>query len=255
MEQKKIMGWRGSANSLGGIIYPVVGGFLGGFSWHLPFVIYTIGVPLGFLAILFVPDVYSEKPPDEGNHSSVLSIFRTTPILYAIYGTMFLSNIMLYAIVIFLPQVLETIGISDPLHISIFMSFMIFAAGLTSFNYRRIKAALSYRTILLLALALWIAALFTMSQATFGLLIFVALAFFGIGLGVIIPTIPVWIGEIVPAAFRGRFSSYMGTFGFIGQFISPIVFAPVLVLLGLNGVFLVSAGIGMLVLIVFWILL
>ena len=135
------------------------------------------------------------------------------------------------------------------------MSFMIFSAGVTSFNYRRIKAALSYRTILLLALALWIAALFTMSQATFGLLIFVALAFFGIGLGVIIPTIPVWIGEIVPAAFRGRFSSYMGTFGFIGQFISPIVFAPVLLLLGLNGVFLVSAGVGILVLIVLWILL
>ena len=255
MQQNKIMGWRGSANSLGGIIYPVLGGFLGAFSWHLPFVIYTIGIPLGFLVIFFVPDIDVAKTPAEGSRSSVLRIFRTTPILYAIYGTMFLSNIMLYAIVIFLPQVLEMIGISDPLHISFFMSFMIFAAGVTSFNYSRIKATLSNRNILLLAFALWAAAFVIMSQATFSLLIFTALAFFGIGLGAIIPTIPVWIGEIVPAPFRGRFSSFMGTFGFIGQFISPIVFAPVLILVGLNGVFLVSAGVGILALIVLWILL
>jgi hypothetical protein len=40
----------------------------------------------------------------------------------------------------------------------------------------------------------------------------------------------VWIGEIVPPAFRGRFSSYLGTAGFIGQFLSPILFAPVFML-------------------------
>jgi MFS family permease len=58
------------------------------------------------------------------------------------------------------------------------------------------------------------------------------------------PTVMVWIGDAVPQSFRGRFSAYLGSFGFIGQFMSPILFAPVLILLGLRGVFLVGAGVG-----------
>lgn len=60
----------------------------------------------------------------------------------------------------------------------------------------------------------------------------------------ILPTVMVWIGDIVPPAFRGRFSSYLGTAGFIGQFLSPILFAPFFMLAGLKSVFLVGAGIG-----------
>jgi hypothetical protein len=36
----------------------------------------------------------------------------------------------------------------------------------------------------------------------------------------------------------------LGTFGFIGQFLSPIVFAPVFMQWGLKGVFLTGAGVG-----------
>jgi MFS family permease len=38
--------------------------------------------------------------------------------------------------------------------------------------------------------------------------------------------------------------SYLGTAGFIGQFLSPILLAPFFMLAGLNGVFLVGVGIG-----------
>ena len=58
------------------------------------------------------------------------------------------------------------------------------------------------------------------------------------------PTIMVWIGDVVPPSFRGRFSSYLGTFGFIGQFLAPVLFAPILITAGLKGVFVVGAGIG-----------
>ena len=251
----KIMGWRGSANSLGGIIYPILGGFLGGFSWHWPFAIYTVGIPLAFLVILTVPAAGTSKPFDNKNKSGVISIFKSTPVLFAIYGTMFSANLLLYSIVIFLPQLLEKLGITQPLQISFFMSFMIFAAGVASFNYRRIKTKLSNRRILLAAVSLWAAAFILLAQTTVGLLIVVALALSGIGLGLIIPTLPVWIGEVVPPAFHGRFSSYMGTFGFIGQFLSPLFFAPILIAAGLSGVFFLAAGIAVLVLIIFWILL
>ncbi|MFC1958277.1 MFS transporter, partial [Chloroflexota bacterium] len=49
-ERNKIMGWRGSANSFGGMLFPLIGGALGSLSWHLPFAVYLVGLPLGLLA-------------------------------------------------------------------------------------------------------------------------------------------------------------------------------------------------------------
>jgi len=49
---------------------------------------------------------------------------------------------------------------------------------------------------------------------------------------------------VVPFSFLGRFSAYLGTFGFVGQFLSPIVFAPVFVHFGFEGVFVTGAGVG-----------
>ena len=93
-------------------------------------------------------------------------------------------------------------------------------------------------------MTLWAIAFGVISHAQSGLSILFGVALLGVGQGLNMPTVMVWIGDVVPASFRGRFSSYLGTFGFIGQFLSPIIFAPVLILVGLKGVFLVGAAIG-----------
>jgi len=54
----------------------------------------------------------------------------------------------------------------------------------------------------------------------------------------------VWIGDVVPVSFRGRFSSYLGTFGYMGQFLAPLLLAPVLIYLGIRGVFSVGSFVG-----------
>ena len=83
-ERNKIMGWRGSANSFGGVIWPLLGGFLGTFFWHLPFAVYLIGIPLGFLALITVPETHREKIQDAGKEGSVLKVFKNNPMLFAI---------------------------------------------------------------------------------------------------------------------------------------------------------------------------
>jgi len=242
VERNKVMGWRAGANNLGGIIWPLTGGVLGGFSWHLPFAIYSVGIPLGFFALITVPETRTQKSQDAGKGSSVLQVFRNNPILFAIYGFMFLGVILLYAIIVFLPQLLEEMGISDPFYISLFISTFALSAGLVSLVYWRIKAGLSYKMVVLITLAIWAVALITISQVSSVWLIAASVALFGIGLGMLIPTVLVWIGEIAPVSFRGRLMSYLGTFGFGGQFVSPIIFAPVVLSLGLGGVFLVAGG-------------
>ena len=241
-ERNKIMGWRGSANAFGGIIWPIMGGLLGGLSWHLPFAVYLLVIPLGLVALITMPETSQAQIKDTGQGSSVLHILRSTPTLFVIYGLLFLTMVLLYAIIVFVPQLLENIGISSPFYISLFIATMAVSGGATSLMYGKIKARLSYKTIILIALSLWAVGFSAISQAFSVLLIAASVAVIGIGQGMLLPTVMVWVGEIVPASFRGRIVSYMGTFGFIGQFLSPIIFGPGLLLSGFNGVFLTAGA-------------
>lgn len=239
-ERDRIMGWRASANSFGGIIWPLVGGFLGGLSWHLPFTVYLLGIPLGFLALITIPETRKQESQNPGKDGSVLKVLKNNPILVTIYGLLFLAMTLLYTIVVFLPQRLEQIDISNPLYISLFVSTMALAAGLTSLIYGRIKSRLSYKMIVLIVLALWTVGFITISQWASGLVIAASVVLFGIGLGMLVPGLMIWVGETVAISFRGRVVSYLIAFGFIGQFLSPVIMGPVSSSLGLDGVFLVA---------------
>ncbi len=242
-ERHKIMGWRASANSFGATVWPLIGGFLGTFSWHLPFAVYMVGIPLGFLTLITVPETHKGKHPQSNKEDSVLKVFRSKPVLFVIYGLIFLTNVLLYVIVVFVPQLLAKIGISNPSYIGLFISVMAISAGLTAFMYGRIKSRLSYKRIVLVTMIFWTVGLTTISLGISSFLIAVSVALFGIGQGMLLPAIIMWVGESVAPAFRGRIMSYLGTFGFIGQFLSPIIFGVVLLNLGLNGVFLVGGSI------------
>jgi len=246
IERDRVMGWRGSAQSFGGVIWPLIGGTLGGFSWHFPFAVYMLAIPIGLLAIAAVPEpaIQHQAKPEPNGSTSVFRIFRESPILLVIYGLMFFGNILLYAIVIFLPQLLESFGISSTFRIGLFITAMTGSAGVTAFIYGKIRSRFTYRVIVTIAVALWTVAFTTISQAPGSRIMAMAVALFGVSQGLILPTVMVWIGDVVPPSFRGRFSSYLGAFGFIGQFLSPILFAPVFILVGLKGVFLVGAGVG-----------
>jgi MFS family permease len=246
IERDRVMGWRGSAQSFGGVIWPLIGGGLGALSWRLPFAVYMLAIPIGLLAIAAVPEpaIHKHDRPESDTGTSIFRVFRENPVLLVIYGLMFFGNILLYAIVIFLPQLLENFGITSTFRIGLFITAMTGSAGVTAFIYGKIRSRFTYQVIVTIAVALWTAALTIIAQAPGSRIIAMAVALFGVSQGLILPTVMVWIGDVVPPYFRGRFSSYLGTFGFIGQFLSPIVFAPVFMLVGLEGIFLVGAGIG-----------
>ena len=245
-ERNQVMGWRGSAQSLGGVIWPVLGGALGAISWHLPFTVYTLAIPIGVMAAVTIPAsmVHVEKISGVDNEHSIWRIFSGNSVLWLIYGLMFTGSVLLYVVVIFLPQLLETFGITSTLRIGLFLTSMTASAGAVSLVYGRIRSRLSYRWIVLLSVTIWTVAFLFLSLATGSNAVIFSVALFGVSQGLIMPTVMVWIGDAVPASYRGRFSSYLGSFGFLGQFLSPILFAPVLILGGLKGVFMTGTAIG-----------
>lgn len=248
-DRDKVMGWRASANSLG-FIWPLIGGFLGSLSWHYPFGVYLLGIPLGVLGLFTIPETQRKSIQITDKETSLLAVFRKNPLLFAIYGLIFLTNILLYVVVIYLPALLKNVGVSDSVTVGLFITVMMICAGLTSFNYGKIRARLSYKKIVLTAALLWIAGFTVLSYGYLLQVIVVSVAFFGIGQGMLMPAVMVWAGETVSPVFRGRVVSYLGTFGFIGQFLSPIIFGAVFLTSGLSGVFLVAGGVSVLLFLV-----
>ncbi|MBI9083287.1 MAG: MFS transporter [Desulfobacterales bacterium] len=240
IERDRVMGWRGSAQSFGGVIWPLMGGALGAISWRFPFVVYMVAIPVGLLAIVAVPEpkIQHQSGSVAQDGMSVWTIFRSNPALFIIYGMTFFGNLLLYSIVVFMPQLLERFGISNTFHIGMFITAMTASGGATSFVYGKIRSRFSYRKIVTVAAALWMLAFTTISLAPNSSIIALAVALFGVSQGLIMPTVMAWVGAVVPSAFRGRFSAYLGTFGFIGQFLSPILFAPAFMMLGFKGVIL-----------------
>lgn len=59
------------------------------------------------------------------------------------------------------------------------------------------------------------------------------------------------LGVADPASFRGRITSYLGSFGFIGQFLSPIIFRPLVLTTGLQSVFLAAGATSALLFLLF----
>jgi len=208
-----------------------------------------------------IPEVRGRKPADHRNDNSnspvfdkqevpsgadeemsVLQIFKQVPILFMIYGLILFGNILLYAIVVFLPQYLEKIQITNPFHIGMFISIAPLCGGFISFNYGKIRERLSYKTILAIALGLWTLGFSAISQSYAIGIIVASVGLFGVGQGLVMPAVMVWVGESVPASFRGRISSYLATFGFVGQFASPLLFGPIALSYGLSHVFLTAGG-------------
>ncbi len=247
VKRDKVMGWRGSAQSLGGIIWPPLGGFLGDISWHLPFSIYLLAIPLGTIALKVVknPVSHGRKNFHSQDNTSIFSILKSKPVLFIIFGLIFFSSFQLYAVVIYIPQFLELFGVSSSLEIGFYIATMATAAGIISLIYGRIRGRLSYMAISMAGVIIWAIAFYLISKARSELTIMLSVFFLGTSQGLIMPTVMAWIGEVVPVSFRGRFSSYLGTFGFMGQFLSPILLAPVLIHFGVRAVFTVSSILGL----------
>lgn len=237
-ERVRIMGWHGSAQSLGGVVWPMVGGALGALSWHMPFAVYMVAIPLGLIAAVGIPKGGTRpKATALDADTTVFRIFRQKPVIFIICSLMFYINFHLYGIVIYLPQLLETYGITNAFKLSLFITAITGSAGIISFFYWRFRARLSYRTIVTTAVTIDAVAYFLICCVTWIPAIAVAVALFGVGMAFIIPTSMLWIGDLVPPNFRGRFSSYLLMTAFVAQFAAPILFAPVAAGFGLRAVF------------------
>ena len=255
----RALGLRASANSVGSVVWPLVGGALGTLSWQAPFAVYLVAFPLGLVAVATVPETGRGDPDADGSGGAsgtsdetgprgalaeVAGVFRARPGLLAVYLLYFGANALLYTIVVFYPQLLEGLGITSSFSISLYLAANGFAGGVSAALYDRLVTRTTRHVLVTTAFALWIVgfAVATVADSTAGAV--PPVVAFGLGLGLVFPSAFAWIEALAPVERQGQFSSYLASAGYTGQFLSPVLFGPLVPLFGVRGVFGAAAAVA-----------
>lgn len=237
----RALGLRSSANSVGGVVWPLIGGGLGTLSWQAPFGVYLIALPLGLLAVVTIPETKrsrdSTRARSDAGIAGIVAILRRRPALLSVYVLYFAANAFLYSIVVFYPQLLAGLGITSSLSISLYLSANGVAGGISAAIYDRLVARTSRHVLVVIALALWIGAFMGATLANSAPTAVPTVVAFGLGQGLVFPSAFAWIEALAPPDRQGQFSSYLASSGYTGQFLSPVLFGLVVPPFGVRGVF------------------
>jgi len=252
-QMDRALGLRSGANSVGAAVWPLVGGALGVVSWQSPFAVYLVAAPLGLVALVAIPETARGTDTDgDGSDAGdgddggtdatdALAVIRERPALAAVYLLYFGANALLYAIVVFYPQLLGGLGVETAFGVGLYLSANGIAGGATGAYYDRFKRRFGARRLVLAALVLWAVGLGTAVVVASPAAAFAPVILFGLGIGFVFPSTFVWVESLAPEALQGQLGSYVAMAGYVGQFVSPLLFGAFVGPFGIRGPFVVAA--------------
>jgi MFS family permease len=248
---RQMVGYQGAFMALGGVVFVLAGGLLADLGWRFPFLtyLYAILILIGVLFTIDEPDA-TQRNAD----AAVGTKWAEVPVksIAVIYAFAFVSMALFYIVVVQLPFYLRASAGVTLGQIGLALAAQALVAFVMSLFYGRIKARLSYQTIgglIFLTMGIGYLVIFLGGSYVASVAgLFVS----GIGLGLLLPNMNLWLVSLAPASLRGRAVGGLTMLVFFGQFMSPILFRPVENTVGLLGGFAVAAGIFLLLAAIFF---
>ncbi|MEU7140324.1 MFS transporter [Nocardia sp. NPDC046473] len=238
-KRASFLGLQQAFASIGGVVFLPLAGLLAASNWKLPFWIYGVGAVILPFALLALREQQRDKVsgPASGNTAGSRS-----PILRPITGLYllaFLVTLAFYMAPTQLPFLLAQLHIGPALVGAVIAATTVSSvAGALSFPALRGRWSPSVLTAASIALlgAGWIlvGTAGAVAQVVVGLLVG------GFGVGLAVPNLNLRLSELAPAATRGRILSGLVTAIFLGQFVSPLILAPLIHATSIGGAFLWS---------------
>jgi MFS family permease len=236
------MGLQAGFMGLGGVLFLTLGGALAQQNWHYPFGIYLFAwliVPL-ILAFIVEPDRSQTSPVKTASPSS--SQAAPVVVLAIIYGFTTLSQIAFYLIPVQLPFFLEQLVKAVPTQSGMAIALCTLFSAIASVAYGKLKQHLEFVSFLPLIFGLMGIGYLLIGQSSSWAQVLVGLAIAGMGLGILMPNMSVWLSSVVADEMRGRALGGLSTAMFLGQFLSPIVTQPLTKITGLGGMYAMAGG-------------
>jgi len=250
-QRTAVMGYNASVLSIATASYPALGGLIAIFGWQYIFALPILAIPLGFCVIRCLNN------PEPKNKASLRSYFGRvwkTVNQQTVWGLLILNFVIfliLYGTYLtYFPLMMEKRLGADSSHIGLMMSLMSITTAGVSSQLTRINRLLRLKQQLIIGSSTYlIATLLMMNADTYGALA-VSVFVFGIGHGVIIPSIQNMMVGFAAINERAAFMSLNSMVLRAGQTFGPLMVGLIYVTSGLKATFLSGAAMAFIMLII-----
>jgi ACDE family multidrug resistance protein len=216
-----------TSNTFGKVLSPILGSFLAGFIWFLPFFSFPVFCTISILLVFFLvktPKKREEPLPLENFWGNIKDTFKNNgKWLYAIFFIGAILMFVLFGILFYLSDVLEkTYDIKDVkkgLLLAVPLGALCISSYLTGKKIKENKILMKW--IIFLGSVLVAAATAILSFSTNMWFMIGMFLFAGIGIGVALPSLDALITEGIEKEERGTITSIYSSMRFIGVAAGP----------------------------------
>ena len=220
-----------TSNTLGKVLSPILGSFLAGFVWFIPFFSIPIFCLVSILLMWFLvktPNKRQEPIPFKTFINNIKDTFKNNwKWLYAVFIIGIILMLVLFAVLFYLSDTFEKVydikGVKKGLFLAIPLGALCLASYITGKFIKENKVLMKWITfsgILLLAVSI---VMLSFSKAMWLMLTLFVLS--GIGIGVGLPCLDAFITSGISKEERGTVSSIYSSMRFIGVAAGPPIMA------------------------------
>lgn len=238
---RQIMGVQSAAIKFGGIVLIFSAGFLADLHWRWPFLLYGAVLLTLIGAITDIP----ETKPFKERQKSRLQLGQWPAASIAVAAMILVVTLITQAVFYQLPLELPFYIVRElegnGAQIGIALSTTALVAGTAGLLYGQVKAALGFNSVFAISFAAYALGMLVMSQAESYSILLLGVSVLGLGLGLVVPNVSVWMVEVAPAVSRGFAISIVTMVTFLGQFASTFFLSPLGAAYGIRASFVIMA--------------
>ncbi len=223
-ERGRFLGLQQAFASLGGVIFLPLAGILAGIDWRLPFWLYSVAAAIALLAVAGL----GNEPRTAQKTGPAAFPFKAI----GIYLLALVATLVFYMAPTQLPFLLRDLG-AGPAVIGVVVAGSTLTSVVGALAFPRLpRGRITAASVGILGLG-WLLIGYGQSipLVTAGLLVG------GFGVGLVVPNLNLQLADLASPAQRGRVLSGLVAGIFLGQFLSPLVIAPLVRTSGIPAAF------------------
>jgi MFS family permease len=224
-QRDAVMGFNGSMLGTGAALYPLIGGALAGIRWNAPFLFFGVGVLVGIFAALTLEEPEGQQSTGTAEYLSRMRQAILLPEALAIFAAIFVIFFVFYgAVQTALPLLMSDEFDLGAGRIGVVLAMVAAASAGVSSQYGRISQWRSAPELVALGFVAYGTSLFGIWLAPSPLFIGAALLLFGVGFGIVMPSIDTTIVTLVSGRLRAGMMGMRTSMLRLGQTLGPVSF-------------------------------
>lgn len=238
------MGLNASVLSIATASYPIIGGLLGTVGWFAPFMLYAVAVPIAIWALLQLVEPTAEDSVAISAYLKRIGSIAAAGETIAGALAAFLAFVLLYGgILTYIPVLAAQRFGSSSVVIGGLLSSMSILVAIVSSQIGRLVERYAERTLFTVGFLGYGGGLLFTPFAGSPAWLLLPLSLFGVGHGLVIPTVQTYMTKLAPGQFRAATMSLYNVALRLGQTLGPLLFGMIYAF-GVDLVFLVGGAIG-----------